>query len=110
MSQFDLDAEKATESGESGSDTDDEPVQYRPRLGGRRVRDADAGAPRWDLSPLRARPRVSSVILASTALGLQLRAPDVLLCGNLTCSRPVYPGYLFCEIRCGRLVCPLFLG
>ena len=82
MSQFDLDAENATESGEFGSDTDDEPVQYRPRLGGRRVRDADAGAPRRDLSLPGARPRVSSVVLASTALGLQLRSPDVLPCGN----------------------------
>ena len=82
MSRLDLDTENALESGESNSSTDDEPVQYRPRLGGRRVRDVDAGAPRRDLSPPSARPRVSSVVLASTALGLQLRSLDVLLCGN----------------------------
>ena len=116
MSSFDPDVENATESGDSGSSTDDEPVKYQPRLGGRRIREVDAGAPRRDLSPPRVRPRVP-VAQVSTALVLQLRASDVLFCGNRACSRRVYPGYdsegkpyLFCGISCGRLVRPRVLG
>ena len=72
MSRFDLDTENATGSGESDSSTEDE---RDTSLGGRRVWDADADAPRRDLSPQSARPRVSAVVPASTALGLQFRSP-----------------------------------
>ena len=106
MSRFGPDTENATESRESQSSTDDE---GDTSLGGRRVRDADADLPRRDRSPQSSRPRVSAVVPASAALGFLFRSPKVLLCGNSTCSRPVYPGYLFCGLRCGRLVCPLFL-